>query len=487
MHSSIGKSDAAVLTESREGRPLIVDLDGTLVHTDLLHESYFASVGAGLSHHMGTLRAFRQGKASLKSFLAAACEIKYANLPYRESVLSMIASAREAGRPVYLATAGAEKHAHAIADHLQLFDGVFASNDVTNLKGATKASMLVDTFGEKGFDYIGDSLADMAVWAKAERAYSVCNTPRLVRAAARHGVELEALETPAPSIRTWVRALRMHQYAKNLLIFVPLVSSQSFTLDAIAASIAAFVAFSICASAVYLLNDTIDIEADRQHATKKKRPIAAGSIPIHTALSVAALLLVAGLVISLFVSPTFGVVLLFYIALTTAYSLWLKRKMLVDVVTLASLYTTRVIAGAAAIAVVPSEWLLAFCLFIFASLALIKRYVELVATLEKNLPDPKNRNYRKTDLPIVSALAAASGMNAVIVLALYISSPEIQAAYTNPWLLWLSAPILMYWLARALMIAHRRTMNDDPIVFAIRDRVSRAAFVILGLIFVAAL
>ncbi len=278
---------------------------------------------------------------------------------------------------------------------------------------------------------------------------------------------------------TWLRALRVHQYVKNSLILVPIITAHQFSYAAVTSALIAFVAFSLCASAVYIVNDLIDIESDRRHPTKRNRPLASGAINPWHAKALVPALLVAALACAMTVSVKFALVLLAYLFLTTAYSVSLKRKMLVDVVVLGMLYTTRVIAGAVAISVVMSAWLLAFSMFLFLSLALMKRYSELALRIDQGLPDPPTRNYKLADLPIVGALAVASGFNAVTIFALYISSPAVQELYPRPEVLWLACPVLTYWIGRAMILAHRRMMHDDPIVFAIGDRISRIAVVVM--------
>ncbi|MCC8939900.1 UbiA family prenyltransferase [Bradyrhizobium sp. Arg68] len=281
------------------------------------------------------------------------------------------------------------------------------------------------------------------------------------------------------SARTWIRVARVHQWVKNALVFVPILTAHRFDLPALADGILAFCAFSLAASAIYIINDIVDVEADRAHPTKKNRPIAAGTVPIASAAIAAPVLILSALVMASLVTIQFAGLLVGYIVLSSSYSLVLKRKMLVDVITLATLYTLRVASGAAAVSVPLSEWLLGFSMFIFMAMALIKRYVELSVLLDADLPDPANRNYLKSDLGIVAALAAAAAFNAVTVFALYISSDTVHQLYRRPNALWVICPILMYWLGRALMMAHRRQMDDDPILFALRDRNSLVA---LGLI-----
>jgi 4-hydroxybenzoate polyprenyltransferase len=269
-------------------------------------------------------------------------------------------------------------------------------------------------------------------------------------------------------------------------VFVPLVTAQRFDLLALREALGAFFAFSLTASAMYVLNDLVDLEADRKHPTKRRRPLAAGTVSITMAVFLIPALLATGFVAAMAITPSLAAVLLAYVVLTTAYTFALKRKMLADVIALASLYTIRVVAGAVAISVTMSEWLLGFSMFIFTALALVKRYVELIARLDKDLSDPANRNYRKSDLDIVAALAAAAGFNAVTIFALYISSDAVRPLYRHAEALWLICPILMYWLGRALLMAHRRLMDDDPIVFALRDWNSYVALGLIGLILIGA-
>lgn len=459
----------------------MVDLDGTLIRSDLLHESFWEAVAGGIAFRGGTLRALLAGKAPLKHWLARSSTLDYASLPYDLTVLRLIEQARAEGRAVYLATASNRRHAEAIGRHLGLFAGIFASDERTNLKGAHKAARLVAAFGERGFDYLGDSAADLPVWAAAGTAYVLRAGPSLARrVAARRPDAVHVGEAPASwrspaAWRLWARAIRVHQYVKNTLVFVPVLTAHLFTPDALAKAVLAFLAFCACASAVYLLNDCLDLKSDRAHPTKRSRPLASGRIGIGEAMLAIPLLLAAALLAALMVSLPFAGVLAGYLALTTAYSFWLKRKMLVDIVVLALLYTVRVIGGAAAIAAPVSEWLLIFSLMMFTALALIKRYTELAQRFDAGLGDPLGRNYQLGDLNVIAALAAAAGMNVVTIFALYLSSSSMQALYTRPGLLWLMCPILLYWIARALLMAHRRLMHDDPIVFALRDRVSRIA------------
>jgi 4-hydroxybenzoate polyprenyltransferase/phosphoserine phosphatase len=455
-----------------EGRPLVVDLDGTLIASDLLIETAFSELGRRPHALFEMLRALASGKAALKHRLAEPVDFDPSMLPYDPAVLAFIRTAQGHGRPVYLASASHEKLVSKVASHLGLFTGWFASNETTNLAGERKAAQLVEAFGEGGFDYVGNDAADLPVWEKAARTIAIRAPARVRKQLALKRAEVEHLPCARPDWRTWAKMLRVHQYAKNALIFIPLLTSHLFTIEAMVQALLAFVAFSLCASSIYILNDLVDLQDDRRHRSKCKRPLACGAIPLMHGVVAIPILLLSAVAIAATLPPVFLGVLLGYFALTTAYSFALKRMMIVDVITLAGLYSVRVIGGAAATGITVSEWLLAFCMMIFMSLALIKRYVELAARRDANLPDPTSRDYKNSDLDIVAALAAGAGFNAVTIFTLYISSDAVNELYTRPQILWLVGPLLMYWIARALMLASRRLMDDDPVVFAIKDKVS---------------
>jgi 4-hydroxybenzoate polyprenyltransferase/phosphoserine phosphatase len=466
--------------------PLVVDLDGTLIRTDLLIESFFAHVGANPGRIFALAAALSKGKSFFKADIARVTAIDPAHLPYNRYVLSLINEARSRGRPVYLASASNERYVREIAAHLGCFDGWFHSDETCNLAGKTKADLLVERFGPKGFDYVGDGRADLPVWAVAANCFAVGAPERVAMALKGIDPSARIIGSQDGGPRDWLRLFRVHQWAKNALIFVPAFGAHLFDAASIVHAFIAAVSFSLAASSIYILNDLVDLDADRGHRSKRLRPLAAGTVSIRKALAAGPLLLLLAFALGLLLPPFFLPVLAAYVALTTAYSFYLKRKMMVDVVTLASLYTLRVIAGAAAAAAAPSEWILAFSMFIFASLALMKRYVELAARLDAALPDPTNRNYRKSDLATLAALAAASGFNAVTVFALYISSETVHRLYRHPNALWLICPILLYWVGRALILADRRLMDDDPIMFALKDRVSLLSFALIAAIMVAA-
>lgn len=467
-------------------KPLVVDLDGTLIRSDLFVESVFGHLGRDPLGAVALFRAVWHGKAALKAAIAAKSDIDVSHLPYNEAVVSLIQQRRTTGGHVYLASASNERYVQAIAEFIGLFDGWFASNEKENLSSESRARRLVEVFGEGGFDYVGNGRADLAVWIVAFRRFAVRASSAVRSSLIDLDPRATVLEDATGGIRQWIKLLRVHQWTKNALIFVPLVTARRFDLLAFNEAIGAFFAFSLAASAIYIVNDLVDLDADRTHPSKKHRPLAAGTVSIFGAMALIPTLLVVGLVGALATAPGLAAVLLTYLSLTTAYTFVLKRKMLVDVLALASLYSIRVVGGAVAISVPISEWLLGFSMFIFTALALIKRYVELTARVDKDLSEPTNRNYRKSDLDVVAALAAAASFNAVTVFALYISSDVVRSLYRYPHALWFICLILMYWLGRMLMLAHRRLMVDDPITFALRDWNSYLALAFIALILIGA-
>jgi phosphoserine phosphatase len=354
-------------------RPLIVDLDGTLIRSDLLIETVFSEIGRDPLSVFGMFSALARGKAALKHRMAAANAFDASTLPYDGAVLDRVREALHSGRPVYLVSASNQLLVAAVAKHLGLFTGWFASDETNNLAGDTKARFLVEEFGERGFDYIGNDATDLAVWARAAKAITARAPAQVVRRLVRSGTDVELLSAERPTWRTWIKLLRVQQYAKNALIFVPILTAHQFFIGSVINALLAFVAFSLCASSVYVLNDLADLQSDRTHPSKRFRPLASGAVPLIQGIYAVPVLFGLSVLVSTAVSLAFSAVMLGYFGLTTVYSFVLKRKMLVDVLALSMLYVIRVIAGAVAIGVVVSEWLLAFSLFIFASLSVINR------------------------------------------------------------------------------------------------------------------
>jgi 4-hydroxybenzoate polyprenyltransferase/phosphoserine phosphatase len=459
--------------------PLVVDLDGTLLRTDLLHESTLTLLRSNPLSVLSLPRWLAGGKARLKREIAQRVSLDFSAMPYREELVEWLRSERARGRRLVLATASDEKLAQGVAAHLPLFDEVLASNGESNNASHRKAAALVERYGERGFDYVGNSNADLAVWEHARRAVLVSAPPKIRRAAAqRVQVDREFGAAPA-GIKAWVKALRLHQWMKNLLLFLPLLGShQIFDAGLLLTVLIAFIAFGLCASSVYVVNDLMDLESDRHHPRKRLRPFAAGVLSPLTGIAVAGVLLVSSFAIAAWVAPAFLAWLGVYFVITVAYTFGLKRKEIVDALSLAGLYTLRIIAGGAAVGLSASFWLLAFSLFLFLSLAFVKRYSELQLMLTQGRDDAKGRGYRTSDLSVIEMMGVVSGFAAVMVLALYINSESVLLLYQHPELVWLTVPIFLYWITRIWLKTHRGLMHDDPVLFAIKDRVSIASGVL---------
>lgn len=466
---------ATSASPAREEPVLAVDLDGTLLRTDVLYESFFNLLThRPLSIFKVLAMLLVGGKARFKRSIAKRVELDSALLPYDEEVVAWLTSERTRGRRIVLCTASDAKYAQAIAAHLQLFDDVLASDGHVNNKAAAKAELLVARYGEKGFDYAGNDHADVPVWSHARHAIVVAASPAVHAAAGRVAPIARTIARERPAFASWRRALRLHQWTKNVLVFLPLFGAhQMFRIDLLARDVAAFVAFSFCASSVYLLNDLIDLESDRRHRTKRHRPFAAGRIPLlHGALACAALLVASFTVAIGLVNWMFTGWLVVYLATTLSYTFWLKRKMLLDSVVLAALYTLRVLAGSAAAGIETGFWLLALAMFLFLSLAMIKRYSELESLIESGERYVPGRGYRSEDLHLVQSFGVASGFAAVVVLALYNNGETVARLYPHQQVVWLTVPILLYWICRLWLRAHRGDIRDDPVAFALTDRIS---------------
>lgn len=466
--------------------PLVVDLDGTLLRTDLLDETLCRVLASDPLQLRHIPRWLLSGRATLKEQLAHHAEIDVANLPYSEAFADYLRAQVASGRPILLATGSDRRWARAIADHLGLFSDVLASDGKVNLSGKAKADALVKRFGHRAFDYAGNARADLPVWASARRGIVVNASAGINRrAAGLTGIE-RVFEPARATLRLWIKQLRIHQWVKNALVFVPMLAGHRAADPAVwVESLIAFVAFGLAASSVYLLNDIVDLESDRAHARKRFRPLASGAVSIRSAFAAMALLFAAAFGCAAVLPWPFAVVLATYMATSTSYSLRLKRVSTLDVFTLAALYTLRVVAGGAATGIVLSFWLLAFSLFLFLALAIVKRVSELVQTSEST-ETLKGRNYSGADTLALMSLGTSSSFAATLVLALYVNSSEVQKAYARPALLWLICPLLLYWLSRIWIGALRGKIDQDPILFAFRDNVSRAVAVLSGLILLGA-
>lgn len=452
---------------------LVVDLDGTLIRSDMLYESFWSATSTDWRVPFRASMALLRGKAALKRYLAEAAQIDVATLPYDAGVIAKIEDWRQTGGRTALVTASDQQLADAVAAHLALFDEVHGSDGRQNLKSTAKGAFLTQTFGEKGFAYMGDARADLPVWAQASRAITVNVPPVLRREVARIAPDSTHLDTADTGPVDYLRALRPHQWLKNVLVFLPMLAAHQLDGATFLLACLAFAACSMVASSVYILNDLLDLPADRAHPRKRHRPLAAGRVPIAHAMAMAAGLLLGGVLLGLLAGANFLGVLAIYYALTTTYSLWLKRQIVIDICVLAGLYTLRIFAGGAATGLPPSFWLLALSVFLFLSLAAVKRQAELVDAAKRGVHQAAGRGYRHEDLPAVMTVAIGAGYMAVLVLALYVNSPAVIQLYPHPEALWGACTVLLYWITRTVMLAHRGQMHDDPVIYAARDRVSQ--------------
>lgn len=453
----------------RNAIPLAVDLDGTLIATDLLWESLFQLLRQNPLFLFMVPLWLMGGKAHLKSEIAERVDIDPATLPYRAELLERLRREKAAGRHIVLATAAPQKFALSIAAHLGVFDHVLSTGrQGGNMASARKARALEDAYGDGGFDYAGNGRADVRVFDAARQAIVVAPDRAARRWHATHGGELIAGEKA--TFRTVLKMLRVHQWVKNVLIAVPMVLAHDYFEPAVLLQVLlAFVSFSAAASAIYIVNDFFDLALDRAHPTKRKRPFASGVLSFRFGLVSIALLLSVSAATALALPMAFLGVLGLYLIATTAYSLALKRMLLIDVLTLAGLYTARILAGCAATGIDVSFWLLAFSIFFFLSLALVKRYVELRSSALPEGQRIAGRGYRMEDEDIIAQAGMASAFSSALVLALYIQGNTVRELYAYPFLIWPLAPIVLYITMRIWILARRGEMHDDPIVFIIRD------------------
>ena len=453
--------------------PLCVDLDGTLLRGDIGVESALVLLKRNPLYGFAMLAWLLRGLAYAKRRIAERVELDPSILPYDARVVDWLRTQPDSRR-IILASASDARLVQPVADHLQLFDAVIASDGQRNLSGNAKATSLIEQFGERGFDYAGNASVDRAVWRHARHAIVVNATSTLVKTAKRNFDVTLVIPAPPAMLSNGWRALRPHQWLKNLLLFVPVLAAHHWSdMKALATAALAWLAFSLCASGTYVVNDLLDLDADRRHPRKRERPFASGALSLQQGMLAAPLMVMFAFALSARYLPTvFSLALASYVVLTLAYSIRIKRVPMLDVMVLAALYTLRLLAGGAATSVPVSFWLLSFSMFLFLGLAMLKRSAELHDLRERRGDTAAGRGYSVDDLPLVRTIGTASGLVSVLVLALYIDSTAGEALYRNPERLWLLCPILLYWIARAWLVAQRGDMHDDPVVFAARDPAS---------------
>jgi 4-hydroxybenzoate polyprenyltransferase len=465
--------------------PLVIDLDGTLLRSNALFECLLVYLK---QNPLGVFRLplwLAKGRANLKRQLAKHAPLTPATLPLNEEVLAYAVDEKAKGRQVWLATAADRSIAEPIAERCQCFDGVLASDGQTNLKGRNKAERLSTIFAS-GFAYAGDSMADLPVWSRAKEIIVVGGSPRTTQAAL--GLRKPTQVMPRPSrLRALIKCARPHQWAKNVLVFVPAILSGTITQpNVLLATLLSFIALSLVASSTYILNDLWDLADDREHWSKRRRPIASGALPISYAMAAAPVGLAAGLLLALTVAPAVFAALFAYLVLTLAYTYRMKRVPVLDVTTLAGLFTLRLVLGITSAGVFASPWLLTFSMFLFASLCFAKRYVEIEGAAARGKSTLSNRGYQVEDIPLLVALGLGTGTASIVIMVLYIIFDAFpQSFYGNSTWLWAFPIIIFLWVSRLWLMALRKQLDDDPVAFAVSDRPSIAlgAAMVMSFIF----
>ncbi|MBH07025.1 MAG: hypothetical protein CMJ20_11965 [Phycisphaeraceae bacterium] len=474
--------------------PLCIDLDGTLIKSDLLWESILLAI------RRRPLDVFRwplwllHGRARFKREISKQGTPSPEMLPYQSEVVAYARNQGRCGRKLVLASGSEYKLVKSVADHLGIFDHVIASDGKTNCIKHSKVNAIRRLLDDEPFEYIGNSTQDLPVWEAAQDASAVTSNQRLLHRLKMMKTPVRLFKSDQNQLTAVIGSLRLKQWAKNLLLIVPMFVSNRIPsagknidsaelLSDLGRLMIAFVTFGLCASSVYVLNDLLDIDADRKHPKKRLRPIAAGQLKLSTAIYMSGILFALGIVGAVTLMGNTGMeyalMLVAYVALSSAYSLFLKRKLVIDVIVLAGLYAHRILAGGVAVEVFPSSWLLGFAMFFFLSLAFVKRYDELALFGTNNEGMLTGRGYRAADLDLIRTVGATSGYLAVLVFCLYIKSPEVEQVYDTPVILWAICPVLLYWITRMWFFAERRAIHDDPLLFAITDRVSYLTGIII--------
>jgi 4-hydroxybenzoate polyprenyltransferase len=463
---------AEAVTSPAAVRPLCVDLDGTLVKSDTLVDSLLllARTHPGLA--LQTPFWAMKGKAALKAKVTSIVSLDVAHLPYNRHLLTYLQEQHSDGRKLYLATGADGRVASRVADHLGIFTEVLASDGNTNLTGNNKLTSLQKRF-DTGFDYVGNALPDLPLLASAVESM-LANPDYSLKALlrTRNITIARTFEDRKPTAKAIVKVLRPHQWAKNVLLGVPLLLAHHLKPPAVLTVALAFLCFSLCASATYIVNDLLDVEADRRHPKKRLRPFASGDLSAQTGVLISLLFLGSAFIGAHFLPTAFLVWLMVYTFTTLSYSLYFKRIVLVDVILLSGLYTLRLLAGGAAARVVISPWLAGFSIFLFLSLAMVKRFSELQNTKARGHVPSNGRGYLLIDIEQLRSFGTASAYAAVVVFSLYINGHEIATLYRHAARMWLITPFMILWISRVWLLAGRGELNEDPVIFALTDRMS---------------
>ena len=456
-------------------KPLVVDLDGTLTTSDSLVEAMLSVLFQRPETLVPACRSLLKGRASFKQFLADLGVYSPNSLPLRDDLLAYLVAEQKAGRQLHLATAANQSVADGIAARVGIFSSALGSSDGVNVKGKVKLAHLKERFPD-GFSYAGNDRSDLHVWSEATSAVIVNASEATRRAARKLGTPVER-EFPAQHVtfREWSRAVRIHQWSKNLLLFVPLLLAHRYhDVSAILTVLVGFLCMGLVASGTYLLNDLSDLDADRAHITKRNRAVASGAISAGTAVVLALVLMGGGLVGGTLLNLPFAGLLLAYCTLTLSYSLRFKRTPMFDVFLLGSLYTLRVFMGIVLIDAPVSPWLVTFSLFFFFSLAMAKRHVEIARAGAASISGLiKGRGYTAEDAPLTLTFGISSGLVAILILFLYVANDAYpMGSYKHPEWLWLTGFLVFLWLSRIWLLSSRRELDDDPVAFAVDDPLS---------------
>lgn len=465
--------------------PLCVDLDGTLIKSDLLFETFLLLIKKNPLYFFSCIFWLVRGKAHLKDQIAKRVNLDPAFLPYSRDFLGYLKSEKSNGRHLVLITGSDHRLANLVADYLGIFSDVIATKGLINVNGKVKSSILNKKFGTKQYDYAGNDKQDLLVWESARKAIVVNAKSRIIKLSQKIAAVETIFSERKNTLTNFLKLIRVHQFVKNLLVFVPIfVGHLYLNGHTILNSIIAFFVFCFLASSVYIINDLLDLPTDRRHKTKCHRAFAAGNISVLTGLISAPIFLVIACLLALLLPSIFFITIIFYYILAIFYSFYLKKQMLIDIFTLTILYTVRIIAGIAAIGSSYSAWLITFSVFLFLSLAFVKRFSELENLRQDNKSQIIGRGYLVSDLPQLQLFGTISGYLAVLVLALYIHSDEVMKLYRYSGFLWLICLILLYWISRIWMLTARNLLHEDPVLFALKDKTSWVVILFIGVIII---
>ncbi len=468
--------------------PLCVDLDGTLFKTDVLVESFFLLLKTQPLTLLMTPFWILKGKSYFKQKISDLIDLEPDTFPYNKEFIEHLKKEHKRGKSLILATAANQKYARRAATHFKLFDNVLASDSDQNLQGSAKLRALESRYGRFGFDYAGNSRQDLAILALARKAIVVNPDMGVLNAVYKIASVVHAFDDRPNRLKSFLNAIRIRQWPKNLLLFVPLIiSHQTEHIVLLKNTFLGFFSFCLCASSIYLINDLFDLQADRRHPLKCFRPFAAGDLPCVSRILLAFLLLIGAIILAFFLAPHFWGLLAGYCVFSLLYPMRLKQIAIIDVLVLSGLYSLRLIAGGVATSITISFWLLAFSMFIFFSLAILKRYTELLLLNDQeDLKIIAGRAYWATDLETLRVLGICSGFVSILVMALYINSDQVTKLYSNPSVLWMLCPLLLFWISRT-WLSGRGQIHHDPVLFALQDRASQIIGVLILIFMVLAI